>query len=98
MPSVKQNWAIAKYSVKTWQLPHNMQMKKNVDTSKFIERLEELRKEKGVTYADISRATNLTQTAFSKWLKGTRLPNIDSIIILVNYFGCTAGYLIGTEN
>ena len=66
--------------------------------SKFKERLEELRKEKDLSWAAVCRGTGLSHTAFSKWLAGTRLPNIDSIIILVGYFGCTAGYLIGTED
>jgi len=66
--------------------------------NKFKERLEDLRKEKGLTWADIARATGLSHTAFTKWMAGTRLPNIDSIITLVKFFGCTAGYLIGTEN
>jgi transcriptional regulator with XRE-family HTH domain len=66
--------------------------------NKFAERLDELRQEKNLTWAELSRETNLSTTAFTKWIAKTRQPNIDSIIVLTNFFGCTAGYLIGTEN
>ena len=64
----------------------------------FIERLDSLRVEKGLSYAEISRQTGLSQTVFSKWVAGKSLPNIDSIAILCRYFNVPAGYLIGTED
>jgi len=64
----------------------------------FVERLDELRQEKNMTWAELARATGLSPTAFNKWVAGTRLPNIDSVAILAKYFNVPAGYLIGTED
>jgi len=63
----------------------------------FSERLRELRKERGLTLDQLSDATKISRTALSYWENGEREPLLGYIIILVKFFGCTAGYLIGTE-
>ncbi|MCL2228661.1 MAG: helix-turn-helix domain-containing protein [Firmicutes bacterium] len=64
----------------------------------FVERLTGLCQEKSITWIELSRATNISHATISNWVNGKRLPNIDSITMLTKYFGCTAGYLIGTED
>lgn len=66
--------------------------------NKFAERLKELREERGITISELASKTNISVACISRWEKELRIPNIDSIIILCNYFGCTAGYIIGLED
>lgn len=62
---------------------------------KFIERLKALREEKGVSQAQLSKATGLSQSAIAFWETGKRIPNAQAIIILARYFGVTTDYLLG---
>ena len=66
--------------------------------NKFAERLKELREEKNITISELSKQINISSACISRWEKGLRIPNIDSIIVLCEYFGCTAGYIIGIED
>ena len=62
---------------------------------KFIERLKELRVEKGLTQTELSKATGLSQSALALWENGQRIPNALAIIALAKYFGVSADYLLG---
>ena len=66
--------------------------------NKFKERLEELRREKGVAYFTISKEVGINHTTIDRWASGKTLPSIDSIIVLSEYFNVTCGQLIGTED
>lgn len=66
--------------------------------NKFSERLKELREEKGLTQVQLAKAIGITQAGIAKWETGDRSPTIDSLIILVKFFGCTSDYLIGLED
>lgn len=66
--------------------------------NKFAERLKELREEKGITISELAKSTNISGVCISRWGKILRVPNIDSIIILCEYFGCTADFIIGLED
>ena len=63
--------------------------------NKFSERLRELRTEKGITQAQLGKATGYSQAGIAKWETGDRKPTIDAIISLSNFFECTSDYLIG---
>lgn len=65
--------------------------------NKFAERLKELREEKGLSQSGLSKEIKISTACINRWEKKLRIPNIDSIIILCNFFGCTAGYIIGLE-
>jgi len=41
------------------------------------------------TQADIARELNLTQSTVSSWMLGTRIPRMDKIDMLCNYFNCS---------
>lgn len=69
-----------------------------MDREKFSARLKLLRECKGVSAEIASLDMNLDKNCVWLWESGKRKPEVDSIIKLVNYFGCTAGYLIGTED
>lgn len=66
--------------------------------NKFAERLKELREEKHLSQSDLAREIKISVACINRWEKNLRVPNIDSIIVLCNYFNCTAGYIIGLED
>ena len=66
--------------------------------SKFSERLKELREEKNLTIKELSQELGVSDVAVGRWERGDRVPSIESLELLVRFFGVTAGYLIGTED
>lgn len=66
--------------------------------NKFAERLKELREEKNLTQYELSKKVNISAACINRWEKNLRITNIDSIIILCQFFGCSSDYLIGLED
>ena len=66
--------------------------------NKFAERLKDLREERGLTQYELSKQVNISHACINRWEKNLRVPNIDSIIILCKFFGCSSDYLIGLED
>lgn len=65
---------------------------------KFIERLKELRSQKGLSQAQLAKETGLSQSAIAYWETGKRIPNAQAIIILSRYFEVSTDYLLGEED
>lgn len=65
---------------------------------KFAERLKELRNEKGLSQAQLAKATGLSHTALVYWETEQRVPNAKAIVILAKFFGVTTDYLLGVED
>ena len=65
---------------------------------KFAGRLKELRLEKGLTQAQLSKKIGLSHTALVYWETEQRVPNARAIIILSRFFDVSAGYLLGEED
>lgn len=66
--------------------------------NKFAERLKELREEKKLSQNKLAKLTGLSQSIIGLWEQNLRTPTIDSIIILVKFFGVTSDYLIGLSD
>ena len=68
--------------------------------NKFAERLKELRMEAGLTQEQLSKAVNgqVTASAIGLWELNKRVPNIESAMILAEYFGVSLDYLAGLED
>lgn len=66
--------------------------------NKFAERLKELREENNLTQYELSKKINISTACINRWEKNLRVPNIDSIIMLCQFFGCSSDYLIGLED
>ncbi len=66
--------------------------------NKFAERLKELREDKGLSQAKLAKEVNMTQAAIGLWELGKRVPNLDAVIILANYFNVSLEYIAGLEN
>ena len=65
---------------------------------KFIERLKELRAQKGLSQAQLAKATGLSQSAITYWETGKRIPNASAVIILARFFDVSTDYLLGEED
>lgn len=53
------------------------------------QKIEELRKERGITPAEISRKLNLSLQSVNKWQLGKNLPSLENMILLAKLFDVT---------
>ena len=60
----------------------------------FNEKLQKLRKQKGLTQDELAQALFVSRTAVSKWESGRGIPNIDSLKAISNFFGVTIDELL----
>ena len=63
----------------------------------FHEKLQELRKNRGVTQEELAEALYVSRTAISKWESGRGYPSIDSLKEISNYFSVTIDELLSSE-
>ena len=64
----------------------------------FNEKLQELRKNKGLTQEELAQCLFVSRAAVSKWESGRGYPNIDSLKAIAEFFGVTVdGLLSGDE-
>lgn len=66
--------------------------------NKFAERLKELRNEKDISQNELAKQLNISVACINRWENNLRTPNIDSLILLCEFFSCSADYLIGLED
>lgn len=66
--------------------------------SKFAERLKELRIEKELSQAAVAKATGLSQNAIAQWENDKRVPNINALIAIAQFFDVSADYLLGLQD
>lgn len=66
--------------------------------SKFSNRLKELRTESGLSQDQLAKKVGLTHTAIGLWEQNKRVPNLDAVISLAQYFGVSIDYLAGLED
>ena len=68
--------------------------------NKFAERLKELRLEKELSQAELLKKLNnkITPSAIGLWERGKRIPNLDAVIILADYFCVSLDYSAGRED
>lgn len=58
-------------------------------------RIKELRMEKNMSMAQISKELNIPYTTYVNYEKGKREPNSEMLVKIANYFNVTVDYLIG---
>lgn len=61
------------------------------------EKLQQLRKEKGLTQEELAAALYVSRTAISKWESGRGTPNIDSLKGIAAYFSISVDDLLSTD-
>lgn len=64
----------------------------------FAERLKELRIEKGISLKILAKEIGVTDIAISRWENEKRIPNIENLVLIANYFGVSSDYLLGLED
>jgi len=63
----------------------------------FHEKLQELRKSRGLTQEELASALYVSRTAVSKWESGRGYPSIDSLKEISNYFSVTIDDLLSGD-
>ena len=63
----------------------------------FNEKIQELRKQKGLTQEELAELLFVSRTAVSKWESGRGYPNIESLKALAKFFGVTVDELLSGE-
>ena len=63
----------------------------------FNEKLQDLRKKKGLTQEELAESLYVSRTAISKWESGRGYPNIDSLKAIAKFFGVTIDELLSGD-
>jgi len=63
----------------------------------FHEKLQQLRKQKGLTQEELAEVLFVSRTAVSKWESGRGYPNIDSLKAIAGFFAVTIDDLLSSE-
>ena len=63
----------------------------------FHEKLQELRKTKGLTQEELAEVLYVSRTAISKWESGRGMPNIESLKAIAKFFGIIVDVLLSSE-
>lgn len=63
----------------------------------FNEKLQELRKQKGLTQEELAKALFVSRTAVSKWESGRGYPGIDSLKAISAFFSVSVDQLLSGE-
>lgn len=61
------------------------------------EKLQELRKQKGLTQEELAESLYVSRTAVSKWEAGRGYPNIESLKAIARFFGVTIDELLSSD-
>lgn len=67
-------------------------------TSKFASNLRELISQKGTTITALSKSLGISRQAVSQYADGTGQPNVDKLVMIADYFGVSADYLVGLSD
>ena len=63
----------------------------------FHEKIQELRKQKGLTQEELAEILFVSRTAISKWESGRGYPNIDSLKAIAQFFNITIDELLSPK-
>ena len=63
----------------------------------FNEKLQELRKQRGLTQEELAQALYVSRTAVSKWESGRGYPNIESLKTIAKFFAITIDELLSGD-
>ena len=63
----------------------------------FHEKLQQLRKQKGLTQEELAEHLHVSRTAVSKWESGRGFPNIESLKAIAVFYGATLDELLSGE-
>ena len=61
-------------------------------------KIKELRNERNLTLAELSSKLKLSPQVLSRYERGDREPDLNTLCLIADFFGCTTDYLLGREN
>ncbi len=64
----------------------------------FAERLKDLREERGLSYAQLSKEVGISHSSLCRWENCQADAKAYQLVSLAKYFKLTSDYLIGLEN
>ena len=64
----------------------------------FKEKLQELRKQKGLTQEELAEILFVSRSTISKWESGRGMPNIESLKAISKLFAVTLDYLLSSDD
>ena len=62
-----------------------------------FDRIMSLLRKKGMTQADLSRATGISTGLISQWKKRMQSPSAEKLKLIADYFNVSTDYLLGNE-
>ena len=65
------------------------------DAKRIGRRISDLLIEKDKTQKDLAEAIGVSKATVSSWTNGTRIPRMDKIKAMTDYFGCTRSDILG---
>lgn len=60
-------------------------------------RLKKLRKEKKISQAELGNILGVSKVSISGYEKGTRVPSMDKLLAMLDFFNVSADFLLGRE-
>ena len=66
--------------------------------SKLSENLKELMSERGFTQTSLAEAMHTCSSKISSYCTGKRAPNYDTFVCLIDFFHCSADFLLGLKD
>lgn len=66
--------------------------------SSFQDRIKEVMLNRNITQSELSKATGITQSSISDWMRGKYLPKQDKVDIIAKALDVTPSYLMGWSN
>ena len=64
----------------------------------FAERLGELLFERGMTGKDLAAAIHISASAISRYLHVQRMPAVENLVLLADFFSCSVEFLLGRRD
>lgn len=64
----------------------------------FTERFQELLAQRNITTYKISKETDIGETLLGYWRRGERVPTLENLIKLADYFDISIDYLVGRSD
>ncbi len=60
--------------------------------------MKDLRLERELSQRGLAKILKISSTSIHRWEKGTRLPNIEELVMLAKFFDVSADYLLGLSD
>ncbi len=78
-------------------MKYNNRMKRDIRIV-FAERLKDLRQEKGLSYAELSKEVGISHSSLCRWENCQTDIISFQLVKLAEYFGVSTDYLLGLED